>query len=128
LRSHQGSLRVLDALLAYGKQVEFEREHIAQVKVPLQLDIRLHSNSERSRTTRIGCDPLPTPSQVWLDWSQNLLVSEASDGVPGVCIALELAKGDRLRYMVKAILNGRVDEVIDLARTNLWREGKTCKS
>jgi hypothetical protein len=30
--------------------------------------------------------------------------------------------------MVKAILNGRVDEVIDLARTNLWREGKTCKS
>jgi hypothetical protein len=29
---------------------------------------------------------------VWLDWTQNLLVSEASDGVPGVCIALELAK------------------------------------
>jgi hypothetical protein len=24
-------------------------------------------------------------------------------------------------FMVKAVLNGRTDEVIDLARTNLWR-------
>jgi pyruvate dehydrogenase (quinone) len=32
----------------------------------------------------------------------------------------EMAKGFSL-YMVKAILNGRADEVIDLARTNLWR-------
>jgi pyruvate dehydrogenase (quinone) len=35
-------------------------------------------------------------------------------------ITVEMAKGFTL-YMVKAILNGRGDEVIDLARTNLWR-------
>ena len=35
-------------------------------------------------------------------------------------ITVEMAKGFTL-YMVKAILNGRADEVIDLARTNLWR-------
>ena len=35
-------------------------------------------------------------------------------------ITAEMAKGFGL-FMVKAILNGRSDEVIDLARTNLWR-------
>jgi pyruvate dehydrogenase (quinone) len=31
-----------------------------------------------------------------------------------------MAKGFTL-YMVKAVINGRGDEVIDLARSNLWR-------
>jgi pyruvate dehydrogenase (quinone) len=31
-----------------------------------------------------------------------------------------MAKGFSL-YMVKAILNGQADQVIDLAQTNLWR-------
>jgi pyruvate dehydrogenase (quinone) len=35
-------------------------------------------------------------------------------------ITIEMAKGFTL-YMVKAVLNGRADEVIDLARTKLWR-------
>ena len=35
-------------------------------------------------------------------------------------INVEMAKGFSL-YMVKAIMNGRVDEVVDLATTNLWR-------
>jgi pyruvate dehydrogenase (quinone) len=35
-------------------------------------------------------------------------------------ITTEMAKGFTL-YMVKAILSGRGDEIIDLARTNLWR-------
>ncbi len=35
-------------------------------------------------------------------------------------ITAEMAKGFTL-YMVKAVLSGRADEVIDLARTNLWR-------
>jgi pyruvate dehydrogenase (quinone) len=35
-------------------------------------------------------------------------------------ITLEMAKGFSL-YMVKAILNGRADEIVDLARSNLWR-------
>jgi pyruvate dehydrogenase (quinone) len=35
-------------------------------------------------------------------------------------VTIEMAKGFSL-YMVKAILNGRADEVIDLAATNLWR-------
>jgi len=35
-------------------------------------------------------------------------------------ITVEMAKGFSL-YMVKAIMNGRGDEIIDLAKTNLWR-------
>jgi pyruvate dehydrogenase (quinone) len=35
-------------------------------------------------------------------------------------ITIEMAKGFTL-YMVKAVIGGRADEVIDLARTNLWR-------
>jgi pyruvate dehydrogenase (quinone) len=35
-------------------------------------------------------------------------------------ITLEMAKGFSL-YMVKAVMNGRVDEIVDLAKTNLWR-------
>jgi pyruvate dehydrogenase (quinone) len=35
-------------------------------------------------------------------------------------ITIEMAKGFSL-YMVKAIVNGRADEIIDLAKTNLWR-------
>jgi pyruvate dehydrogenase (quinone) len=31
-----------------------------------------------------------------------------------------MAKGFTL-YMMKAVMNGRADEVIDLAKTNLWR-------
>ena len=35
-------------------------------------------------------------------------------------VTTEMAKGFTL-YMVKAVMNGRADEIIDLARTNLWR-------
>ena len=35
-------------------------------------------------------------------------------------ITAEMAKGFGL-FMVKAVLSGRGDEVLDLARTNLWR-------
>jgi pyruvate dehydrogenase (quinone) len=35
-------------------------------------------------------------------------------------VTVEMAKGFTL-YMVKAVMNGRADEVLDLARTNLWR-------
>jgi pyruvate dehydrogenase (quinone) len=35
-------------------------------------------------------------------------------------ITMEMAKGFTL-YMVKAVMSGRGDEVMDLARTNLWR-------
>jgi pyruvate dehydrogenase (quinone) len=35
-------------------------------------------------------------------------------------ITIEMAKGFTL-YMVKALMSGRADEIIDLARTNLWR-------
>ena len=35
-------------------------------------------------------------------------------------VTVEMAKGFTL-YMVKAVMSGRADEVIDLARTNLWR-------
>ena len=35
-------------------------------------------------------------------------------------ITVEMAESFSL-YLVKAVLNGRTDEVIDLARTNLWR-------
>ncbi len=35
-------------------------------------------------------------------------------------VTLEMAKGFTL-YMVKAVMNGRTDEVLDLGRSNLWR-------
>jgi pyruvate dehydrogenase (quinone) len=35
-------------------------------------------------------------------------------------ITTEMAKGFTL-YMVKAVLSGRADELIDLAKSNLWR-------
>jgi pyruvate dehydrogenase (quinone) len=35
-------------------------------------------------------------------------------------VTAEMAKGFTL-YMVKAVMNGRTDEVIELAPTNLWR-------
>ena len=35
-------------------------------------------------------------------------------------ITVEMAKGFTL-YMVKAVMSGRGDEIIDLARSNLWR-------
>jgi len=35
-------------------------------------------------------------------------------------ITFDMAKGFSL-YMTKAVLNGRTDEIIDLAKTNLWR-------
>jgi pyruvate dehydrogenase (quinone) len=35
-------------------------------------------------------------------------------------ITMEMAKGFTL-YMVKAVMSGRADEVLDLAVTNLWR-------
>jgi hypothetical protein len=34
-------------------------------------------------------------------------------------VTVEMAKGFSL-YMVKAIMNGRADEIVDLAKTNLW--------
>jgi pyruvate dehydrogenase (quinone) len=35
-------------------------------------------------------------------------------------ITVEMAKGFSL-YMLRAIMNGRADEIVDLAKTNLWR-------
>lgn len=35
-------------------------------------------------------------------------------------VTTEMAKGFTL-YMVKAVMNGRADEVVDLARSNLWQ-------
>jgi pyruvate dehydrogenase (quinone) len=35
-------------------------------------------------------------------------------------VTAEMAKGFTL-YMLKAVMNGRTDEVVELARTNLWR-------
>ena len=35
-------------------------------------------------------------------------------------VTVEMAKGFTL-YMVRAIMNGRADELIGLAETNLWR-------
>jgi pyruvate dehydrogenase (quinone) len=35
-------------------------------------------------------------------------------------LTIEMAKGFTL-YMLKAIISGRADELVDLAQTNLWR-------
>jgi pyruvate dehydrogenase (quinone) len=35
-------------------------------------------------------------------------------------VTAEIAKGFSL-YIVKAVANGRTDEILDIAKTNLWR-------
>jgi len=35
-------------------------------------------------------------------------------------VTVDMAKGFTL-YMVKAVISGRTDELIDLAKSNLWR-------
>ena len=35
-------------------------------------------------------------------------------------VTAEMAKGFSL-YMLKAVISGKIDEIVDLARTNLWR-------
>ena len=35
-------------------------------------------------------------------------------------ITVEMAKGFSL-YILKAVMNGRADEIVDLATSNLWR-------
>ena len=49
-----------------------------------------------------------------------LTIAAFISGHPSPSITLEMAKGCSL-YMVKAVMNGRADEVVDLAKTNLWR-------
>ena len=49
----------------------------------------------------------------------DAVVNRAELAIPP-SITVEMAKGFSL-FMVKAILSGRGSEVIDLAKTNLWR-------
>jgi pyruvate dehydrogenase (quinone) len=61
---------------------------------------------------------LPLPSRMTAR-SSSAVVNRTELAMPP-SITLEMAKGFSL-YMVKAIINGRADEIIDLAKTNLWR-------
>ena len=49
----------------------------------------------------------------------DVVVNRAELAMPP-SVTVEMAKGFSL-YMVKAIMSGRADEIIDLAKTNLWR-------
>ena len=49
----------------------------------------------------------------------DAVVNRTELGMPPA-VTLEMAKGFTL-YMLKAVMSGRGDELIDLARTNLWR-------
>jgi pyruvate dehydrogenase (quinone) len=49
----------------------------------------------------------------------DAVVSRSELAMPPAVTA-EMAKGFTL-YMVKAVMSGRGDELLDLARTNLWR-------
>ncbi len=51
-------------------------------------------------------------------WSTRSSTGPSSPCRPSITV--EMAKGFTL-YMVKAVMSGRGDEIIDLARTNLWR-------
>jgi pyruvate dehydrogenase (quinone) len=61
---------------------------------------------------------MQTRTRKWY-W-RRFRVAVASELAMPPSITIEMAKGFSL-YMVKAIMNGRTDEVIDLARSNLWR-------
>ena len=65
-----------------------------------------------------GCESI----RVLRNQSRNdvLTIAAFISGHPSPSITLEMAKGCSL-YMVKAVMNGRADEVADLAKTTLWR-------
>jgi pyruvate dehydrogenase (quinone) len=60
-------------------------------------------------------DALADPGPVLVD----AVVNRMELAMPPA-VSLEMAKGFTL-YMVRAVLNGRADEIVDLARSNLWR-------
>ncbi len=50
----------------------------------------------------------------------DAVVARAELAIPPA-ITVEMAKGFTL-YMIKAVMSGRADEILDLAATNLWRQ------
>jgi pyruvate dehydrogenase (quinone) len=40
-------------------------------------------------------------------------------------VTMDMVKGFSL-FMVEAVINGRANEIIELARTNLWRASTIC--
>jgi hypothetical protein len=56
-----------------------------------------------------------------LPMTVDAVVSRSELAMPPAVTA-EMAKGFTL-YMVKAVMSGRGDELVDFARTNLWRYG-----
>ena len=67
-----------------------------------------------------GREEIPTETLSFATFSSLTFRLQTFIGLEGRSITLEMAKGFTL-YMVKAIMSGRGDEVIDLARSNLWR-------
>jgi uncharacterized membrane protein required for colicin V production len=52
-------------------------------------------------------------------WRHDAMVNLTELAMPP-SVTVEMAKGFSL-YMVKTIIGGRANKVIDLAKTNLWR-------
>jgi len=62
--------------------------------------------------------PQDTPP-LWVIREQLKLMSRSELAMPPAVTA-EMAKGFTF-YRVKAVMSSRADELLDLARTNLWR-------
>ena len=65
-----------------------------------------------------GARPAPSPLET-LREPTDAVVARTELAMPPA-ITVEMAKGFTL-YMVKAVMSGRTDEIIDLAQGNLWR-------
>ena len=119
-----------------GRGVQQRRARLHRARAEVLRLSRFWYGASRTRTSR----PWPRPSASAASGSKILLRS--TTGLPPhspmtgpvlidavvnrtelampPSITLEMAKGFTL-YMVKAVISGRGDEIIDLAKTNLWR-------
>jgi hypothetical protein len=53
-------------------------------------------------------------------WNRRPAAPAATELAMPPAVTLEMAKGFAL-YMMQAVMNGRTDALIDLAKSNLWR-------
>lgn len=77
--------------------------------------LRVNAPSGPSQVEPVLAEAFAYPGPVLID-----AVVERRELVMPPKVTAEMAKGFTL-YMLKAVMNGRGDELVDLARTNLWR-------
>jgi pyruvate dehydrogenase (quinone) len=102
-------------LLALGDRLKAPMVHAKRGKEPVEWDIRGIRLTNPADVDGGITEAHAHDGRVLVD----AVVARTELTMPPAII-VEMAKGFSL-YMVKAIMSGRADEIVDLAKTNLWR-------